>query len=144
MTGRPPQQLRRNRGPWTADRLWRSGVKHAIFFALSFAIANVFLSYIIGADALWRIITDPPSQHLAGLVAITIFSLVFFAVFARFREQACVLACPYGRVMSSFIDRHTITVTYDATRGEPRGRLAPVTATGDVPDGATASIATSA
>mgnify|MGYP006172930771 CR=1 FL=1 len=48
-----------------------------------------------------------------GLTAITIFSLVFFAVFARFREQACVLACPYGRYMSSLIDRQTVTVTYE-------------------------------
>jgi cytochrome c oxidase accessory protein FixG len=103
--------------------VWRQGLKLGVFFALSFLIANVFLAYIIGSDALWTIVTDPPRQHLAGLVAITIFSLVFFAVFARFREQACVLACPYGRIMSSIIDRHTITVTYDTTRGEPRGRL---------------------
>lgn len=121
--GSAEQQLRRHRGPWDAARIWRTGVKQAIFFALSFAIANVFLAYIIGSDALWVIITDPPSQHLVGLVAITIFSFVFYLVFARFREQACVLACPYGRVMSSLIDRHTVTVTYDFTRGEPRGRV---------------------
>src|SRR5690606_28981267 len=93
--GSAEQQLRRHRGPWDAARIWRTGVKQAIFFALSFAIANVFLAYIIGSDALWVIITDPPSQHLVGLVAITIFSFVFYLVFARFREQACVLACPY-------------------------------------------------
>ena len=121
--GSAAQQLRRNRGPWNGDRLWRKTIKLGIFFALSFVIANVFLAYIIGADALWAIVTDPPDAHLTGLIAITIFSLVFFAVFARFREQACVLACPYGRVMSSLIDRDTITVTYDARRGEPRSRL---------------------
>jgi cytochrome c oxidase accessory protein FixG len=121
--GSAAQQLRRNRGPWTADRVWRHGVKLSVFFALSFLIANTFLAYIIGADALWAIVTDPPSRHLAGLTAITLFSFVFFLVFARFREQACVLACPYGRVMSSIIDRHTITVTYDVRRGEPRGKL---------------------
>jgi cytochrome c oxidase accessory protein FixG len=94
-----------------------------VFFALSFAVANLFLAYIIGADELWRIVTDPPQAHLQGLSSITAFSLVFYAVFARFREQACVLACPYGRVMSSLVDRRTVTVTYDAVRGEPRGRL---------------------
>jgi cytochrome c oxidase accessory protein FixG len=82
----------------------------------------VFLAWVIGADALWTIVTEPPADHLAGLTAITIFSLVFFGVFARFREQACVLACPYGRVMSSLIDSQTITVTYDSVRGEPRGK----------------------
>jgi cytochrome c oxidase accessory protein FixG len=124
--GSAAQQLRRNRGPWTPERVLRTGGKLAIFFALSFLIANVFLAYIIGSDALWTIVTDPPSEHLAGLIAITVFSLVFFGVFARFREQACVLACPYGRIMSSFIDTHTITVTYDSRRGEPRGRLSAV------------------
>jgi cytochrome c oxidase accessory protein FixG len=121
--GSAAQQFRRHRGPWNADRIWRTVLKQGIFFGLSFGIANVFLAYIIGSDALWTIVTDPPDAHLAGLIAITLFSLVFYAVFARFREQACVLACPYGRVMSSLIDRHTITVTYDMTRGEPRGKL---------------------
>lgn len=121
--GSASRQMRRDRGPWNADRLWRKTVKHAVFFGLSFVIANVFLAYVIGSEALFAIVTAPPGEHLAGLVTITLFSLVFYAVFARFREQACVLACPYGRVMSSLIDSHTITVTYDTTRGEPRGRL---------------------
>ena len=122
--GSAEQQLRRHRGPWNAARVWRTAFKQGIFFALSFVIANVFLAYIIGSDALWAIVTAPPAEHLVGLSVITIFSFVFYLVFARFREQACVLACPYGRVMSSLIDRHTVTVTYDTTRGEPRGRLA--------------------
>src|SRR5688572_5026097 len=103
--GSAAQQLRRSRAGWPRDRLWRQGLKLVIFFALSFLIANTFLAYIIGSDALWVIVTDAPSRHLTGLVAITLFSVVFFLVFARFREQACVLACPYGRVMSSLIDR---------------------------------------
>lgn len=119
--GSAAQQVRRHRGPWNVDRIWRTVVKQAIFFALSFLIANVFLAYIIGSDQLITIITAPPAEHLQGLTAITIFSLVFYGVFARFREQACTLACPYGRVMSALIDTHTITVTYDKFRGEPRG-----------------------
>jgi cytochrome c oxidase accessory protein FixG len=121
--GSAAQQMRRDRGPWSADRVWRKALKHAVFFGLSFVIANVFLAYIIGAETLRTIVTAPPREHLVGFVAILLFSGVFYAVFARFREQACVLACPYGRVMSSLIDRHTITVTYDTGRGEPRGRL---------------------
>jgi cytochrome c oxidase accessory protein FixG len=121
--GSAQQQLRRDRAPRTAATTARALVKHAIFFALSFGIANVFLAYIIGSEALYTIVTDPPREHLAGLAAITAFSLVFYAVFARFREQACTLACPYGRVMGALIDPHTITVTYDRRRGEPRGRL---------------------
>lgn len=122
--GSAAQQLRRDRSPLTWAVAARRAVKHAIFFGLSFVIANVFLAYIIGAGALYRIVTDPPSAHPVGLTAITIFSALFYGVFARFREQACTLACPYGRVMSALVDRHTITVTYDWKRGEPRGHLA--------------------
>ena len=121
--GSAEQQLRRHRGPWTRDRVLRTAAKHAIFGSLSFVIANVFLAWIIGAGELWRIVTVPPSQHLGGLIAILLFSTVFYAVFARFREQACVLACPYGRVMSALTDAQTVTVTYDGVRGEPRGRV---------------------
>ena len=121
--GSAAEQLRRTRAPLTAVTAARRALKHGIFFALSFLIANVFLAYIIGADELWDIVTDPPGEHLVGLTAITIFSLVFYGVFARFREQACTLACPYGRVMSALIDRHTLTVTYDRTRGEPRSKV---------------------
>jgi cytochrome c oxidase accessory protein FixG len=121
--GSAAQQVRRAKAPLTFDTVWRRLLKHGIFFGLSFVIANVFLAYIIGSGELWEIITDPPREHLAGLTAITIFSLVFYGVFARFREQACTLACPYGRVMSALIDRHTLTVTYDRVRGEPRSKL---------------------
>jgi cytochrome c oxidase accessory protein FixG len=121
LEGSAAQQLRRDKTGWTWDTAWRRGLKHAVFFGLSFVIANVFLAYIIGAAALWAIITDPPSQHLTGLISIIVFSLTFYGVFARFREQACTLACPYGRVMSALIDQHTLTVTYDSGRGEPRG-----------------------
>jgi len=121
--GSAEQQVRRHRGPWTFDRMWRFVVKQAVFFGLSFLIANLFLAYVVGAETLWTIVTDPPREHLMGLAMLTTFSVVFYAVFARFREQACILACPYGRVMSSLVDRRTITVAYDSRRGEPRGRL---------------------
>ena len=122
--GSAERQLRRNRGPWTREKVLRKSIKHAIFFGLSFTIANVFLAWVIGADALWVIVTDPPVRHVGGLFAITVFSFVFYMVFARFREQACILACPYGRVMSALIDAKTVTVTYDGKRGEPRGHVA--------------------
>ncbi len=121
--GSAEQQLRRDRGPWSRDKMWRRGVKHVIFFALSFVIANVFLAWIIGAPALQAIVTDSPARHVVGLAAIVIFSFVFYLVFARFREQACVLACPYGRMLSALTDARTITITYDWRRGEPRNRL---------------------
>jgi cytochrome c oxidase accessory protein FixG len=121
--GSVEQQLRRDRGPWTREKVLRKGIKHGVFFVLSFVIANVFLAWIIGAGQLRDIVTDSPTEHLVGLLSILVFSFVFYMVFARFREQACVLACPYGRMMSALTDARTVTVTYDWKRGEPRSRL---------------------
>jgi cytochrome c oxidase accessory protein FixG len=121
--GSAEQQLRRARGARTRRDVARMLLKHGLFLGLSFVIANLFLAYVIGAEALKAIVTDSPARHVSGLFAITTFSLVFYAVFARFREQACTLACPYGRIMGTLVDPDTITVTYDGRRGEPRQRL---------------------
>jgi cytochrome c oxidase accessory protein FixG len=97
--------------------------KHAVFFGLSFVISNLLLSYIIGTDQLFAIITDNPSRHLAGLAYLLAFTGVFYAIFARFREQACTFICPYGRFMSTVLDENTVVVAYDHKRGEQRAPL---------------------
>jgi cytochrome c oxidase accessory protein FixG len=76
------------------------------------------LAYIIGSDELIDIITDPPSQHIAGLIAIIIFTFVFYGVFARMREQVCTNICPYGRLQGVMLDRNSMVVAYDHRRGE--------------------------
>ncbi len=114
-------QKRLNKAPWTPKKIFKKVSKHGIFYAISFLIANTFLAYIIGKDALFKIITDPPSEHITGLAIISLFSLVFYGVFARLREQACQFVCPYGRYQSVLIDEDSIAVSYDFERGEPRG-----------------------
>ncbi|NOZ08651.1 MAG: cytochrome c oxidase accessory protein CcoG [FCB group bacterium] len=119
--GDAAQQRKLSRAPMSALKFFKRAVKYTIFFAISFVIGNTFLAYIIGKDELFRIITDPPSQHIGGLVGILFFSTLFFGVFAWFREQACVLVCPYGRLQGVLLDPNSIVVHYDFKRGEPRG-----------------------
>lgn len=120
--GSPVEQAKRHAGPWSADRILRTGIKILVFFALSFVIANTFLSYVISSDALLKYITDGPLAHLELFIGLVFFTGVFFAVFYRFREQACLIACPYGRYMSALVDEKTITVSYDHVRGEQRAK----------------------
>lgn len=117
------QQIKLKNAPWTAKKILKKTLKHVIFFSISFFIANIFLSYIISMDKLIEIVTDPPSQHLSGLFAITVFSGVFYFVFSYFREQACTLVCPYGRLQGVLLDQDSIVIAYDYKRGEPRGKL---------------------
>lgn len=100
----------------------RKVVKHIIFFTLSFIIANTFLSYIIGADEVFRIATEPISEHIVGFVAIVIFTTVFYSVFAFVREIVCTVICPYGRLQSVLMDNKSRAVAYNYNRGEPRGK----------------------
>lgn len=116
-------QMRLKKAAWTKEKVRKRVLKHAIFFAISFLIANTFLAYIIGSDALIDIITDPPSEHAGGLAAITIFSGVFYGVFAFFREQVCTTVCPYGRLQGVLLDRQSVVVAYDYERGETRGKI---------------------
>lgn len=109
--------------PWTVRKLAKKFFKQAVFFILSFIIGNTLLAYIIGSDQLLQIITDDPRQHVVGLTFMLLFTLVFYAIFARFREQACTFICPYGRFQSTMLDENTMVVAYDHKRGEKRGRL---------------------
>jgi cytochrome c oxidase accessory protein FixG len=111
-----------NNSSWTTEKIRKKVIKHAVFFLLSFIIANFFLAYIIGIDELKKIITEPVSEHFVGFFAILIFSGIFYGVYSYFREQACTVVCPYGRLQSVLLDRNSMIVAYDYKRGEPRGK----------------------
>jgi cytochrome c oxidase accessory protein FixG len=108
---------------WNSKKIFKKGLKNIIFFILSFFIAHIFLSYIISLDKVISIITQPPSAHLSGFVAIIAFSLIFYWVFTYFREQACTIVCPYGRLQGVLLDQDSIVIAYDYKRGEPRGKI---------------------
>lgn len=117
------EQRALDKTPWTPSKIARKGLKHVLFFGLSFFVGNLLLAYIIGVDELWRIVSDDPRNHLAGLSAMIGFSLLFYGIFARFREQACTFICPYGRFQSVLLDNDSIVVAYDHRRGEPQQRF---------------------
>jgi cytochrome c oxidase accessory protein FixG len=109
--------------PWNAKKISKRLLKWSIFWLISFAIGNTFLAYIIGSDELKKIVVDDPANHIGGLVAIVLFTTVFFAVFAWFREQVCIAVCPYGRLQGVLLDKNSISVIYDHTRGENRAKF---------------------
>jgi cytochrome c oxidase accessory protein FixG len=109
--------------PFTVNKAVRKALKHGVFFLIAVIIANTFLAYIIGSDAVLALVQESPLKHPVGFGSLILFSVVFYAVFARFREQACIVVCPYGRLQSVFVDRDTVLVTYDSKRGEPRGKF---------------------
>ena len=120
--GDAAQQKALNAQPWDQEKMFKKGLKHGVFFLMSFLIANLLLGYIIGGDALISLVTSSPTRHAGGFFALMLFTLLFYALFARFREQACTFICPYGRFQSVLLDENSLVVAYDHKRGEQRAR----------------------
>ncbi len=109
--------------PWNAYKIRKRAVKMAVFYSISFLIANFFLAYVIGMDRLERMVTEGIAAHAGTFISLLGFSGIFFFVFYWFREQACIVVCPYGRLQGVLLDKKSMVVAYDYVRGEPRGKL---------------------
>ncbi|MDE3084247.1 MAG: cytochrome c oxidase accessory protein CcoG, partial [Verrucomicrobiota bacterium] len=109
--------------PWSAKKIILRGTRHALFIILAAAIAHVFLSYFVSLPALWSMMRIAPTQHWGAFLFVTAATGVLYFNFAWFREQLCIVICPYGRLQSALVDEHSLVIGYDAKRGEPRGKL---------------------
>lgn len=107
--------------PWNAEKVRKRAIKFIVFYLISFIIANFFLAYIVGMDALLDYVAHP-QNNIGTLVTLLLFATVFFFVYWWFREQVCIVVCPYGRLQGVLLDKNSIVVAYDYKRGEPRGK----------------------
>lgn len=112
------KQIRLEKMEWNREKITKKALKWFLFFLVSFIIANVFLAYLIGSDELLEFIAGGPLENLSTLISLLIFTGVFYFVFAWFREQVCIIACPYGRMQGVLLDNKSIVVAYDHKRGE--------------------------
>lgn len=117
------QRIQLDKQDWNAEKVFKKSLKHVVFFGLSFIIANLLLSYIIGSDKVIQLLTTDPSTHIGGLSSLLLFTLVFYWIYSRFREQVCTVICPYGRLQGVLLDKKSWVVIYDYVRGEKRGKF---------------------
>ncbi|HET9624940.1 MAG TPA: cytochrome c oxidase accessory protein CcoG [Kofleriaceae bacterium] len=96
--------------------------KWVIYAGLAAALANVFLAYFVGVARLRVWVLESPLDHVGGFSVVVAVSALMLANFGWFREQTCIVACPYGRLQSVLLDRQSLIVGYDVRRGEPRGK----------------------
>jgi len=112
------KQIRLKKMAWNSEKIRKRVLKWSVFFIISFLIANIFLAYLIGSDKLINYILAGPFTNVSTLVSLLIFTGVFYFVFAWFREQVCIIACPYGRLQGVLLDNKSMVVAYDYKRGE--------------------------
>jgi len=102
---------------------WRKPVKYALYLLVSLFLAHTFLAYFVGVERLWQWIQRSPAEHPTSFLVMAATTGLMMFDFCFFREQTCLVACPYGRFQSVMLDRDSLIVTYDEERGEPRGKL---------------------
>ncbi|MCU0368194.1 MAG: cytochrome c oxidase accessory protein CcoG [Cyclobacteriaceae bacterium] len=117
------EQRRLKKAPWDTNKIIKKGSKQLIFILISIIISHTTMAYLIGIEEVKTIISQSPSEHMAGFIGLIAFTAIFYGVFAWFREQACIAVCPYGRLQGVLLVKDSLVVAYDWLRGEPRGKL---------------------
>jgi cytochrome c oxidase accessory protein FixG len=116
-------QRRLDNLPWNKNKIIKKVSKHVIFIVISVLISHMAMAYLIGIERVQEIVTKSPTENMAGFIGLVVFTGIFYGVFARFREQACITVCPYGRLQGVLLVKESIVVAYDWIRGEPRGKI---------------------
>ncbi len=118
------------RGQLHARRL----AKYGVYLLLSLFLAHTFLAYFVGIDRLLLWVRRSPLDHPTSFAIMALTTFGIMTDFTWFREQTCLVACPYGRWQSVLLDRQSLIVAYDSARGEPRARGKDRTGAGDCID----------
>ena len=134
LDGDASAQKRLKEMPWNSFKIRKRATKMAVFFLISFIIANFALAYLISMDEVLKMVHEGIGKNLGTFTSLMGFTTIFFFVFYWFREQACIVVCPYGRLQGVLLDKKTMVVAYDYVRGEPRGKLKRE-AVADIPNG---------
>jgi cytochrome c oxidase accessory protein FixG len=117
------QQRKLAKAPWTWNKIWKKTAKQGVFLLISFWVSHTFMAYLIGIGEMTEVIQAGPQANWSAFTGLLVFTGIFYFVFSYFREQACTVVCPYGRLQGVFLDKKSIVVIYDWLRGEPRGKL---------------------
>ena len=109
--------------PMDSSKALKRIIKWGLYILASFTLAHIFLAYFISIPQVWQNMHQAPSEHITQFLFIIAFTGIFTFCFGWFREQFCIILCPYGRFQSALTDDETVTVFYDYNRGEPRGKI---------------------
>ncbi len=119
----PPQKRRQlEQAPWDFGKLRIKVVKHLIWIAIGLLTGISFAAWFTDAYQLWGDLFTF-NAHPAAWATIVLFTTGTYFLAGFMREQACFWLCPYARIQSAMVDKHTLIPAYDARRGEPRGKL---------------------
>ncbi len=118
--GKARQRKKLEDQSWNLNKISKKILKWSLFFIVSMHISHTLLGYFVGTHELFHITTRNPALNPSLFTTMLFFTALFLFDFGWFREQFCIIACPYGRIQSVMMDQNSLVVGYDYKRGEPR------------------------
>ena len=114
------KRIQIDQAPWRWPKLKLRVLKWSAFAAVTFLFSHSFVAYFVGTENLLPMMIRSPFENWNTFAVMLFFFAVPLFDFGWFREQFCVIMCPYGRLQALLTDVQTMTVAYDHLRGEPR------------------------
>ncbi|MGV3526208.1 MAG: cytochrome c oxidase accessory protein CcoG [Candidatus Sericytochromatia bacterium] len=118
--GNAVQRRRLDAAPWNGNKIARRALKWGAWLVVTLVITHSFIAYFVGTEGLAEMMRHTPSENPGTFGVMAFLTAVLLFSFGWFREQFCIIMCPYGRFQSVLLDAHSMTVAYDEVRGEPR------------------------
>ena len=118
--GKARARKKLDEAPMSLGKFTKRSIKWILFLIVSLHIVHSFLGYFVGTHRLFWITMSNPSEHWSLFVTMLVMTTIIILDFGWFREQFCIIACPYGRFQSVAMDDNSMIVAYDYNRGEPR------------------------
>jgi cytochrome c oxidase accessory protein FixG len=115
------ERMRRDKAPWTPDKLWRKAATHTAWLAIAAATGGAWVAYFTDAPTLVADLLNF-SASTTTVAFIGLFTATTYLLAGWAREQVCTYMCPWPRFQAAMLDEQSTIVTYQAWRGEPRGR----------------------
>jgi cytochrome c oxidase accessory protein FixG len=123
--GNRNERIARDKAPMSLDKFLRRTAKHATFILAALLISHMFVAYFVSMPSLLQMMTRSPAEHPYAFAWCFVVGGILYGNFAWFREQLCLIVCPYGRLQSVMLDDDSLVIGYDEKRGEPRGKGKP-------------------
>ena len=121
--GSREQRLRLAAAPWSARKVLLTIAKHGAYAGVSLVLAHVALAFFVSLPTTLQMVRRSPAENWTAFLWVGGLTGALYFNFAWFREQLCIVICPYGRLQSAMLDRDSIIIGYDRLRGEPRGKI---------------------
>lgn len=114
------QRIKLDAQAMSVDKFRRKFLKHAGWFSVAFITGLTFVGYFTPIrELVGQLAAGQPDSW--AITFIGLFTLLTYLNAGYMREKVCTQMCPYARFQSAMFDRNTLIVSYDASRGEPRG-----------------------